>query len=188
MLGKNYSRRHIEILLLFFQESRFWHFVQTALYFYGHQLYWLVALAIIEKCCHGNCRYAMTVPLRWASHCSWASILFLFFAENMVWDSMQNVPIGDNLHEMSSHIFLARVRKSCRISEIFTRLLKHRNDYIQVAQFENISRYMRTGKTQISLHSRAVWSGLHCPLTESLNTTEYMNEVKAQMILCICAG
>ena len=35
---------------------------------------------------------------------------------------------------------------------------------------------MRTAKAQISLRIRKVWSGFHCPLTESLDTTECMNE------------
>ena len=31
---------------------------------------------------------------------------------------------------------------------------------------------MRTAKAQVSLRIRAVYQGFHCPLTESLDTTE----------------
>ena len=37
---------------------------------------------------------------------------------------------------------------------------------------------MQTAKAQISMHICAVWSGLHCPLTESLDTTVYINDEK----------
>ena len=33
-------------------------------------------------------------------------IVFLFFLDNRIWDFMQIVSIGDNLHEMSNPVFL----------------------------------------------------------------------------------
>ena len=41
---------------------------------------------------------------------------------------------------------------------------------------EHVFGHMRTAKAQISLRIRAVWSGLHWSLTESLDTTECMIE------------
>ena len=40
---------------------------------------------------------------------------------------------------------------------------------------KSIFGYMRPTKAQSSLHIRAVWQRLHCPLKETLDTTECMN-------------
>ena len=38
-------------------------------------------------------------------------IFFLFFLENMIWHFMQNVSLGDNLHDVSDPIFQEKIRK-----------------------------------------------------------------------------
>ena len=53
-------------------------------------------------------------------------VFFLFFPENRSWYFMQIVSIGDNLHEMSNHVFWEKLEKYYKMLSVenFTRSAK----------------------------------------------------------------